>query len=124
MKISFFNENNHLNSKAIGAGVYQFKIKKKNIEKALYVGESFSMLIRCANHIYELEKDKSYFGLKDYWEDKDIELIVDVYKNINVDGLSSSERDILLREEELDAIEKLKPLAQLETSDRKTVLSM
>jgi len=55
------------------------------------------MLVRCANHIYELEKDKSYFGLKDYWEDEELELIVDVYESINVDRLSSSERDILLR---------------------------
>ena len=77
------------------------------------------MLARCADHIYELKKDMSYFGLKEeYWADEELELIVDIFKSVNIDGLSSSERDILLREMELKAIKEEKPLAQLETSDR------
>jgi len=119
MEISFFSNNSYVNRKAIGAGIYRFMIKKGNVIKALYIGESFSMLARCADHIYELKKDMSCFGLKEeYWEDEELELIVDIYESINVDGLSSSNRDILLREKELNAIEKEKPLAQLETSDR------
>lgn len=119
MEISFFSNDSHINKEAIGAGIYRFMIKKGNITKALYIGESFSMLARCADHIYELKKDMSYFGLKEeYWEDKELKLIVDVYESVNVDGLSSSDRDILLREKELNAIEKEKPLAQLVTSDR------
>ena len=119
MEISFFSNDNHVNKEAIGAGIYRFMINKGNVTKALYIGESFSMLARCADHIYELKKDMSYFGLKEeYWEDEELELIVDIYESISVDGLSSSDRDILLREKELNAIKKEKPLAQLETSDR------
>ena len=56
----FFNNNGYVNKGAIGAGVYEFIIKKGSIAKSLYIGESFSMLARCADHVYELEKDKSY----------------------------------------------------------------
>ena len=118
-EISFFSNDSHVNREAIGAGIYQFMIKKGNVTKALYIGESFSMLARCADHIYELKKDMSYFGLKEeYWDDEELELMVDIYESVNVDGLSSSDRDILLREKELNAIKNEKPLAQLETSDR------
>lgn len=93
-------------------------IKKGDITQILYIGESFSMLARCAHHVYELKKDKSYFGLtKKNWEDDELELIVDIYESVDVNRLSSSDRDILLREKELNAIKKEKPLAQLETSD-------
>lgn len=119
MKISFFSNDNNVNIEAIGAGVYRFMIKKANVSKALYIGESFSMLARCATHIYELKKDMSYFGLKEeYWEDEELELVVEIYESINVDGLSSIDRGILLRKKELNAIKNEKPLAQLETSDR------
>ena len=80
------------------------------------------MLARCAEHIYELKRDLSYFGLNDEnWEDDELELIVDIYESVGVDGLSSGDRDILLHEKELEAIKKEKPLAQLETSDRSLV---
>lgn len=118
MKINFFNNNGYVNKEAIGAGVYRFMIKKGQNIQSLYIGESFSMLTRCAQHIYELKKDKSYFGLTEHWNDDEIELVVDIYESVEIEGLSSSDRDILLREKELKAIEREKPLAQLETSDR------
>jgi len=114
MKISFFSNGNHLNKEAIGAGIYRFMIKKGDVIKTLYIGKSFSMLARCADHIYELKKDISYFGLKEEnWEDEELELIVNIYESVDVNGLSSSERDILLHDKELEAIKKEKPLAQL-----------
>ena len=122
MKIRFFSSGCHLYKEAIGAGIYRFMIKKGDATQTLYIGQSFSMLARCAEHIYELKRDLSYFGLNDEnWEDDELELIVDIYESVGVDGLSSGDRDILLHEKELEAIKKEKPLAQLETSDRSLV---
>lgn len=118
MKINFFNNNGYVKEEAIGAGIYQFKLKKGDIVKSLYIGKSYSILLRCAQHVYELKKDKSYFGLTNNWDDDELELIVDIYEIVDVDKLSTSDRDILLREKELNAIIKEKPLVQLETSDR------
>jgi len=117
MKTVFFNDGGYIKKEATGAGVYQFILKKGQNKKVLYIGESYSMLSRCAQHIYELEKDTSYFGLTEHWNDESLELVVDIYESVNVEGLSNSKRDILLREKELKVIEKEKPLAQNETSD-------
>lgn len=39
--------------KAIKGGVYQISLQKVDGERCvLYIGESFSMLIRCAQHLY------------------------------------------------------------------------
>lgn len=124
MKINFFEENNKFNEKALGAGVYQFKIGLLGEELenylCLYVGESYSMAIRCSNHLYEIFKnDPSYFGFKEeYLKEEKLELLVEVYHGLNAtEPLTNSERDILLRKKEKEAIETLKPLSQLETSD-------
>lgn len=55
MKIRFFEKDNKFNDKALGAGVYQFKIGLLGDEPenylSLYVGEAYSMAIRCSNHL-------------------------------------------------------------------------
>ena len=86
----------------------------------LYIGESYSMLLRCSNHLYELfHNDPSYFGLtKEDLKDDELQLIVDIYEKISLeDNISNSDRDILLHEKEIVAIKKLMPLSQNQTND-------
>lgn len=124
MKISFFKENEYLNEKAIGAGVYIFKIGKngggKEEFRALYIGRSYSMAARCTTHLYELYKEPSYFGLiKENFSNDNLEIKVEIYKPFaQSEGLSNGDRDIILDEIELKAIKELEPLSQLKTSDR------
>lgn len=47
---------------AIGAGVYEISVHKDGNSDALYIGESVSVLIRCASHLYKLKKKPDYFG--------------------------------------------------------------
>lgn len=124
MKIKFFEKDGHINPEAIYAGIYQFKIGllNDNEEKylPLYIGESYSMLLRCSNHLYELfHNDPSYFGLTEVdLKDDKLQLIVDIYEKVSSeDNISNSDRDILLREKEMAAIEKLMPLSQNQTND-------
>lgn len=123
MKIRFFEENEFLSKKAIGPGVYNIKIglsgESKAEYKSLYIGESYSLMSRCSTHLYKLLQDPSYFGLEpEDLSNDNLELIFEVYESLNVDEkLSLGDRDTLLREKELEAIKKLKPLSQLETSD-------
>lgn len=124
MKIKFFEKDGHINPDSIYAGVYQFKIGLLDDEEKnylpLYIGESYSMLSRCSTHLYELfHNDPSYFGLtKEDLEDEELQLIVDIYQKIHLDdNISNSDRDILLREKEMEAIKTLKPLSQNKTND-------
>lgn len=129
MKIKFFDNNGCMRPDAICAGVYQFKIgllddeknKEENKYLSLYVGESYSMALRCSSHLYEVfHTDPSYFGLtRQNLEDNRLLLIAEIYEKVEVsDETTNSERDILLREKEKAAIEKLCPLSQLQGSDR------
>lgn len=124
MEIKFFEKDNHINLEAIFAGVYQFKIGVlgDNEEQylSLYIGESYSMLSRCSNHLYEIfHTDPSYFGLtKENLENEKLQLVVDIYKRVELyDGISNSDRDILLRTEEMAAIRKVGTLSQNENND-------
>lgn len=120
MKIHFFEENDYLFKAAIGPGVYNIKIglygESSEEYKSLYIGQSYSMMTRCSTHLYELHKDPSYFGLTpDNLSNDKLELRVEIYEFIDVkEKLSNGNRDILLREKELRAIKKLKPLSLLE----------
>lgn len=124
MKIKFFEKDGGMNPEAIYAGVYQFKIgllgeDEKNY-LPLYIGESYSMALRCCNHLYEVfHTDPTYFGLtEENLKNEKLQLIVDVYKGIPIsEECTNSERDILLRNEEKLAIEQVGPLSQLSTSD-------
>ena len=59
INVSFFNDK-LIN--AIGAGIYKVVICKGEREKALYIGESVFVLVRCAQHLFELNKKPEYFG--------------------------------------------------------------
>ncbi|MGF7013299.1 hypothetical protein [Ornithinibacillus bavariensis] len=124
MKIRFFEENEFLIKKAIGPGIYNIKIglsgENNSDYESLYIGKSYSMITRCSTHLYELHKDPSYFGLSVCdMTNNNLELNIEIFESLDIDEeLSSGEKDILLRERELEAIKKLKPLSQLETSDR------
>lgn len=124
MKVSFFERTGHLNLDAIYAGIYQFKIgvlgDNENEYMSLYIGESYSMLSRCSAHLYEVfHTDPSYFGLtKENLENEKLQLIVDIYKSIPLpDGITNSDRDILLRAEEKSAIETVGALSQNKNND-------
>lgn len=48
---------------AIKGGIYMISvINAVGEKKPLYIGESFSMLIRCSTHLFELEKNPHYLG--------------------------------------------------------------
>lgn len=49
-----------LDESALDGGVYMFLID----DLPLYIGETNIFLTRIADHLYELKKDRSYFGLK------------------------------------------------------------
>ncbi len=52
----------------------------------MYIGESYSMMARCATHLYKLYKEPSNFGLKDDDLSNDnLELIVEIYESVNID---------------------------------------
>lgn len=124
MVIKFFEKDGHINPEAIYAGIYQFKIGVlgDNEEQylSLYIGESYSMLSRCSNHLYEVfHTDPSYFGLtKENLKNEKLQLVVDIYKRVDLPyGISNGDRDILLRTEEMSAINKVGPLSQNEYND-------
>lgn len=124
MKIKFFENDGHINPNAIYAGVYQFKIGLLGDDEgqylSLYVGESYSMLLRCSKHLYEVfYTDPSYFGLTDdNLKNEKLQLVVDIHKRVLLpNDISNSDRDILLRAEELSAIIELKPLSQNPNND-------
>lgn len=50
---------------AIGAGIYKIIICKDERERILYIGESVFVLVRCAQHLFELNKKPEYFGFTD-----------------------------------------------------------
>ncbi len=123
MRILFFEKEGYINQKAIYAGVYHFQIgliddDEKNY-LSLYVGESYSMLKRCSEHIYDLFKNPSYFGLtKDDIENNRLQLIVRIHKQVSFsNSISNKERDIILRQEEAKAIKELTPLSQNSEND-------
>ncbi len=56
---------------AIGGGIYKISVKREDDEKkVLYIGESFSMLTRCATHLYSLSKAPEYFGFTVFANEK------------------------------------------------------
>lgn len=127
MKISFFQKDGTFNQGAITAGVYIFKIGladgtcKSEEYIPLYIGESYSMAIRCSQHLYEVFcKNPSYFGLSEkHIKDNRLELIVEVYdaaKELNRE--SWRKRNFQLRNREQIAIDSEHPLSQMEKSDR------
>ncbi|MBQ9906654.1 MAG: hypothetical protein IJM46_07775 [Oscillospiraceae bacterium] len=101
IKIEFFE--NQIPD-AIGGGVYQVSVRRKDNKTApVYIGESFSMLNRCAAHLYELQKAPEYFGFtKETICNDEITLIFEI---------AEKETDEMLRKQkQFDRIKKMHPL--------------
>ena len=59
IKIKFFEEDF---LEAIGAGVYEIDVNINGTSKALYIGESVFVLVRCSIHLFELRNNPAYLG--------------------------------------------------------------
>ena len=132
MKITFFQKDGTFNEDAIHAGVYIIWVgltdgkgkDKKDKDKdggyfPLYVGESYSMAIRCGHHLYEVfHTDPAYFGLtSEHLKNDKLEMIVEIYEPLSNEGMANGERDCKLKKTEKKVIEKKKPLSQSGKSD-------
>lgn len=123
MIISFFqNQDGQLDVNSVGAGVYIFKIGIMGNEKSffpLYVGESYSMLARCADHIYEVSKGYGHLAIPEqYYNNDNLMLVVEVCESVEIpENLTNNKRDILLQQKEIEAIKRIKPVSQNATND-------
>ena len=97
IKVRFFD--NEI-IKAIGSGIYKISVQiKDNKRKLLYVGESYSMIVRCAQHLYQLNKNPKYFGFTDKTiEQDDIVLIIEVHKEETSRSLRKKEEKKYIKE--------------------------
>lgn len=96
---------------AIGSGVYEISVHKDGNSKILYIGESASVLIRCASHLYKVKKKPDYFGfdkltIRDSSITMKFELVKEVDKFIDRKKL------------EKELVKENKPLSQSGISDR------
>lgn len=122
MKVEFFQgADGNLDPNAIKAGVYKISIysdmdRKK--EFPLYIGESYCMIKRGGEHLYNVQKSPSYLGLtEEYYKDDSLVLSFTVYEVIEECWSSTKERDLVLEKHELDALAKVHPISQYETND-------
>ena len=103
--IEFFKED--LNQ-AIGSGIYQISIYKDNKSRILYIGESETVLKRCGEHLYKLNKlneSPGYFGFtEDILKDSNITLKFELLEKID-DAIFRKKR-------ELELIKNENPLSQ------------
>lgn len=96
---------------AIGAGVYKISVHKNGNADILYIGESGSVLARCASHLYKLKKKPDYFGFdKLTIRDSSITIKFELLKEIDkVKDRKKIEKDL---------IKEKKPITQSGSSDR------
>ena len=66
MRIDFFETNNGMDTRAVGAGVYMIELENRITKNkvCLYIGESVWIASRCGVHLYSLCENPSYFGLE------------------------------------------------------------
>ncbi|WP_296135285.1 hypothetical protein [uncultured Eubacterium sp.] len=102
IKVMFFNDQL---IDVIGAGIYKIIICKDERERILYIGESVFVLVRCAQHLFELNKKPEYFGFTDNTID-DPEILL---KFQMVDSVADK-KDRKMKEKYL--IDSEKPLVQ------------
>ncbi|SDP72962.1 hypothetical protein [Clostridium gasigenes] len=95
---------------AIGAGIYEISIYKNNQSKVLYIGESVFVLVRCASHLYELNKKPEYFGFTE-------ETIGDSSVTLKFRLLEKEDKKDLRKKRETELIKDKKPLSQSGISD-------
>lgn len=115
IKIDFFQSDNSFLD-AIGAGVYEVEICTKDGEKSVYIGESVFVLVRCATHLYELERNSVYWGFKPEWlNDPNITLKFKLHKlDDGKDKNKKADRKIY----ETYLIKKNQPTSQSGIADR------
>ncbi|HEM3213478.1 hypothetical protein [Streptococcus suis] len=103
--------------KAIKGGVYQISLQKVDGERrVLYIGESFSMLIRCAQHLYQLRKYPEYLGMTtEILRDQNLILMFEILELEEAMGVR--------RKKEKEYIKKYRPLLQSGLSDRMLPIS-
>lgn len=117
MKVLFFETENGMDRRAAQGGVYQVELVRDNIKICLYIGESVWVAARCGQHLYSVMKNPEYFGLKQEDLDND-ELTLKFSIIERIDEKKSELGCGSYKAVELEAIQKFKPLTQLETSDR------
>ncbi|WP_074413852.1 hypothetical protein [Streptococcus suis] len=103
--------------KAIKGGGYQILLQKVDGERrVLYIGESFSMLIRCAQHLYQLRKYPEYLGMTtEILRDQNLILMFEILELEEAMGIR--------RKKEKEYIKKYRPLLQSGLSDRMLPIS-
>ncbi|MEG3266405.1 hypothetical protein [Streptococcus suis] len=103
--------------KAIKGGLYQISLQKVDGERrVLYIGESFSMLIRCAQHLYQLRKYPEYLGMTtEILRDQNLILMFEILELEEAMGIR--------RKKEKEYIKKYRPLLQSGLSDRMLPIS-
>ncbi|RRN48647.1 hypothetical protein EI220_10995 [Streptococcus suis] len=103
--------------KAIKGGVYQISLQKVDGERCvLYIGESFSRLIRCAQHLYQLRKYPEYLGMTtETLRDQNLILMFEILELEEAMGIR--------RKKEKEYIKKYRPLLQSGLSDRMLPIS-
>lgn len=103
--------------KAIKGGVYQISLQKVDSERCvLYIGESFSMLIRCVQHLYRLRKYPEYLGMTtETLRDQNLILMFEILELEEAMGIR--------RKKEKEYIKKYRPLLQSGLSDRMLPIS-
>lgn len=111
INIDFFSSNL---IKAIGTGIYEVTVEANGNTESLYIGESVFVLVRCATHLYELNKNPNYFGFtKESIEDSNITL---KFQLLNPD--KDYKNAVVRKTDEKQAIKDRSPLCQNKISDR------
>lgn len=107
IKIDFF-KNDLID--AIGAGIYEISIHKKQQSEVLYIGESVFVLVRCAGHLYNLSKAPEYFGFNNNTiQNTDVTLKFKLLEKVG--------KEISRKSEETRLIKEKRPLTQSGISD-------
>ena len=118
IKIRFFQKEEKLDSRAIGAGVYMVELLKDDEPLCsalpLYIGESVHMIKRCGEHLYDLFQDPRYLGLtsKNLSDEK-----LNLYFRV-LEYLPSNVTEEERKKREKDYILKHNPITQNPNSDR------
>ena len=119
IKVELFKKNGDFQRESIDGGVYCISlslVSDREKQITLYVGESGSMLHRCSRHLCRIFENAEYMGLdKEDLERQDLVLMFSVLEKLT-DKKIREIRTYL--DTEKYYIEKLKPLTQLESSDR------
>ena len=109
LKLQFFEDQL---PEAVGGGIYMISVRRKDGKEApLYIGESYSMLTRCAQHFYEVCREPAYFGFTPQTiSDSGLTLIAEV--------LETDPDSVSRKQKEIRHIAQKQPLSQSGIRDR------